>query len=82
MLLAGVAAVVAGGAVVALAASSGTSSPPPPKPLADALHDALAAPQPAGVTARVTFTNNLLPSGALFGTPDRRFFSARQAASG
>lgn len=67
MLLAGVAAVVAGGAVVALAASSGTSSPPPPKPLADALHDALAAAQPAGVTARVTFTNNLLPSGALFG---------------
>ena len=67
MLLAAAAAVVVGGAVVAVAASSGAGTAPPPKPLADALHDALAAPKPAGVTARVTFTNNLLPSTALFG---------------
>lgn len=67
MLLAAALAVVAGGAVVAVAASSGSSTAPPPKALDDALHDALAAPRPAGVTARVTFTNNLLPSAALFG---------------
>ena len=68
MLVAATAAVVVGGAVVAVAASPGTGTAPPPKPLADALHDALAAPQPPGVTARVAFTNNLLPSSALFGS--------------
>ena len=60
-------AVVVGGTVVAVAATSGTSSPPPPASLADAVHQALSAPEPDGVTARVTFRNNLLPSGALFG---------------
>ena len=40
---------------------------PPQKPLAEALHDALAAPQPEGITARIKFTNHLTPLGALFG---------------
>ncbi|HZP74118.1 MAG TPA: hypothetical protein VFA97_12150 [Gaiellaceae bacterium] len=55
------------GASIAVAAS-GTSGPtPPPKPLAAALHDALSATAPTGVTARIKFTNGLFPSGALTG---------------
>lgn len=61
-----VAIVVAGGAF-AVAARGGGGATPPPKPLADAIHDALAAPEPDGVTARIAFTNNLFPSGALTG---------------
>src|SRR5580765_127638 len=68
-LIAVVAAVVAGGAVVALASGDGgNGAEPAPKPLATAIHDALSAPEPAGVTARVRFTNNLFPSGALLGS--------------
>jgi len=67
ILIAVTAALVTGAAVVAVAASAGKGSSPAPKPLATAVHDALTAPHPAGVTARVRFTNNLLPSGALFG---------------
>ncbi len=67
ILIAVVVALVTGGAVVGVAASTGSGAKPSPKPLAYAIHDALTAPRPAGVTARVTFTNNLLPSGALFG---------------
>src|SRR5436189_151989 len=48
-------------------ASRGSGPTPPPKPLADALHDSLAGPEPGGVTARITFTNKLFPSGALTG---------------
>src|SRR5207237_6157133 len=40
---------------------------PPPEALPQALHDALAAPKPDGITARIKFTNNLFPSGALTG---------------
>jgi hypothetical protein len=67
ILIAALVALVTGGAVVGVAASTGKSAKPAPKPLANAIHDALTAPRPAGVTARVTFTNNLLPSSALFG---------------
>jgi hypothetical protein len=67
LLLLGVVAVFAVGAAVAVAGMRGKHAPPPAKPLASAIHDALAAPEPAGLTARVTFTNNLLPSGALLG---------------
>jgi outer membrane lipoprotein-sorting protein len=67
ILIAAVVGIVTGGAVVAVAASAGKGAKPAPKPLADAVHDALTAPQAAGVTARVTFVNNLFPSGALFG---------------
>jgi hypothetical protein len=70
-LLALLAAVVAIGVAAAfggMAAASGSSAPtPPPKPLDQAIQDALNAPEPAGITARVTFTNNLFPSGALSG---------------
>ena len=55
----------AAGAVVA---SGGGCETPPPKPLAQALHDSLAGPPVDGVTARVTFTNTLFPSGALLGS--------------
>jgi len=67
MVLVAAVAIVIAAAVAAVAARSSTADTPPAKPLADALHDALAAPQPEGVTARVTFTNNLLPSSSLFG---------------
>src|SRR5690242_5532002 len=63
-------------AVVAIAAAAGVGSmaalgssapTPPPKPLDQAIQEALNANEPAGVTAQVTFTNNLFPSGALSG---------------
>jgi outer membrane lipoprotein-sorting protein len=57
----------AGGAALAVAASGDNGPTPPPKPLAEALHDAVAAPHPDGITARITFTNKLFPSGALLG---------------
>jgi outer membrane lipoprotein-sorting protein len=51
---------------VAVAAGAGASAPPE-KPLAVALHDALAGPQPQGVSGDLTFTNNLLPTSGLPG---------------
>jgi hypothetical protein len=66
-LLATVAAAAAATSFGALAALGSSAETPPPKPLDQALEDALSAPQPAGITARVSFTNNLVPSGALEG---------------
>jgi outer membrane lipoprotein-sorting protein len=66
LLIAAAVAVVVAGAV-AVAARGGSGSTPSPKPLATAVHDALTAPEPAGVTARIAFTNKLFPSGALTG---------------
>jgi outer membrane lipoprotein-sorting protein len=57
-------ALLAGGAAVAQAALGGASAPPA-KPLDRAIYDAARAPSPAGLTARIHFTNNLLPSGSL-----------------
>lgn len=61
------AVVAVGGATAAIAAgtlsSSGTK--PPPQSLPDALAAVAAAPAVPGVTARVTFTNNLFPSGVV-----------------
>jgi outer membrane lipoprotein-sorting protein len=62
-----VAAVAAGSAALAVAASGGGGPTPPAKPLADAIHDSLAGGAPAGITADITFTNKLFPSGALTG---------------
>lgn len=59
-------ALAGGGAAIAVAARSGAPTPPA-KPLPEALHDALAAPEPEGITARINFTNRLFPSGALLG---------------
>jgi outer membrane lipoprotein-sorting protein len=66
VLVAAVVVVAAGGTAIAVA-SRGGGNAPPPKPLDQAIHDALAAKSPAGVTARVKFTNRLFPSGALVG---------------
>jgi outer membrane lipoprotein-sorting protein len=59
---------VLAGSVAAVAAAGGSGPTPPPEPLAQAIHDAVTGPLLTGVTARVTFTNNLFPSGALTGT--------------
>ena len=60
-------AVAVGGTAIAVAAGGGGGATPPPKPLARAIHDALAAPDSAGITAKVQFTNRLFPSGSLLG---------------
>jgi outer membrane lipoprotein-sorting protein len=57
---------IAAGAI-AVTAFGGSGATPPPKPLAEALHDAAIATHPSGITARITFTNRLFPSGALLG---------------
>ena len=68
LLLAVIVAALGGGAVaVAVAAGGGGGPTPPAKPLAQALHDAATADTPAGITARIRFTNKLFPSGALLG---------------
>lgn len=66
VLIAAIVALAAGGTAIAVAAGGGGSTPPP-KPLDQAIRDALAAPAPEGVTARIAFTNRLFPSGALLG---------------
>ena len=56
-----------GSAALAVAACGGGGPTPPAKPLAQAIHDALAGREPDGITADITFTNKLFPSGALTG---------------
>jgi outer membrane lipoprotein-sorting protein len=63
----GVVAAIAAGTAIAVAAS-GSGPTPPPKPLADAVHQALAAPAPTGITARIKFTNHLIDSSDLQGS--------------
>jgi outer membrane lipoprotein-sorting protein len=55
--------------VSATALASALDSPPrpAPKPLAQAIHDALAAPAPTGLTARIELTNHLLEGANLAG---------------
>jgi hypothetical protein len=50
---------------IAQGALTGAGPTPAPKALADAILDAFNAPEPAGVTAKIAFTNDLLPSGSL-----------------
>src|ERR1700742_1592869 len=50
---------------VGIAQAVGGAAEPAPKALDQALYDASHAPAVAGITARIHFTNNLLPSGAL-----------------
>jgi hypothetical protein len=64
-ILAAVAALAAGGGI-AQAALRGAAKPAP-KPLDRALLDALRAPAVDGITARIRFTDGLLPSGSLQG---------------
>jgi hypothetical protein len=61
------ACVLATTAAIAQAALTGSGPVPAPKALAAAIRDALGAPAPEGVSARITFTNNLLPGGSLPG---------------
>ena len=60
--------VLAATAAIAQGALTGSGPVPAPKALAQAIKSALGAPAPEGVTARIHFTNNLLPSGSLPGT--------------
>ena len=62
-LIAVFAALVAGSAALAVAASGGGGPTPPAKPLANAIHDALAGSAPDGIAADITFTNKLFPVG-------------------
>jgi outer membrane lipoprotein-sorting protein len=66
-LIAALIAVIGGGTAIAVAAS-GAGPVPAPRPLAQAIHSALAAPAPAGITARIKFTNNLIPSSNMQGS--------------
>jgi outer membrane lipoprotein-sorting protein len=50
---------------VGIAQAVGGATAPAPKPLAQAVYDATHAPAVDGITARIHFTNNLLPSGSL-----------------
>lgn len=65
---AAVAAVLACGGAIAAGALGGSGPVPPPKGLANAIHDALAAPAPAGISADVQFSNHLIDSGLARGT--------------
>jgi hypothetical protein len=65
-LCAAVVAIAGGGTALALAATGGGPTPPP-KDLPVAIHDALAAPQVQGVTARVEFTNHLVSTADVQG---------------
>jgi hypothetical protein len=89
---------VAAGGGVAVAALGPAGSPPDPKPLDRAVLDALRAPAPAGVSARIEFTNGLLPAGSvpngegsplaagaegrLWAAPDGRFRLELQSGAG
>ena len=64
-ILAAVAALAAGGGIAQ--AALGGASKPAPKPLDRAVLDALRAPAVPGITARIRFTDGLLPSGSLQG---------------
>ena len=67
LLVGAIVAVAAAATIGSMAALGSSGQTPPAKPLDQALEDALTAPTPDGVTARVRFTNNLFPSGALSG---------------
>ncbi len=63
LLCAVVVAVGIGATALALAVGAGPT--PPQKPLAQAVHDAFAAAEPDGVTARIALTNHLLEGANL-----------------
>jgi hypothetical protein len=67
-LLGATVAVLAGSAAAIALAAGGSGPTPPPKPLAQAVHDALAAPAVDGVTARISFTNHLVDAASLQGS--------------
>jgi hypothetical protein len=69
LLLVGAAAalLIVGGTTIAIAATGGPGPVPADKPLPSAIHEGLAASKPAGITARIRFTNGLFPNGVLLG---------------
>jgi len=56
-----------GASLTAIALALGSGQKPPPKPLARAVHDALAAPPVEGLSANITLTNHLLEGASLAG---------------
>ena len=64
--IAGLIAAIAAGTAIAVAATA-NGPVPRAKPLARAVHDALAATPVKGITADITFTNNLISADALPG---------------
>ncbi|HWE33130.1 MAG TPA: hypothetical protein VG410_06570 [Solirubrobacteraceae bacterium] len=66
--MAAVIVVVGGGTAIAVAAA-GNGPVPPREPLAVAIHQALGAKSVPGISARVTFTNNLISSTDFQGGP-------------
>ena len=65
-LIAGFVSAIVAGAAIAVAAA-GTGPVPPPKALPNAIRSALKAPAPSGITARISFTNHLIPAGNIQG---------------
>jgi hypothetical protein len=65
-LIGGLIVAIAAGTAIAVAAT-GNGPVPKPKPLARAVHDALAAKPVKGITADVSFTNNLISAGDIPG---------------
>ena len=65
-LIGGLVIAIAGGTAIAVAATS-NGPIPKAKPLAQSIHDALAAKPVKGITADITFTNNLISSDDLPG---------------
>jgi len=65
LIFVGVIALLGVSAGIAQGALSGSNPTPAAKPLNQAVVDALNAPKVDGLTASVTFTNNLIPAGSL-----------------
>ena len=64
--IAGALAVIAGGTAIAVAAT-GSGPVPKAQPLASAVHQALSAPKVTGISANISFTNNLIDSSDFTG---------------
>ena len=67
--IAGLVIAIAGGTAIAVAATSG-GPVPKPEPLATAIHQAITDKAPAGITADIKFTNNLISSTSIAGITD------------
>jgi outer membrane lipoprotein-sorting protein len=68
LLILAIAVVVLAAGMTAIAlAATGAGPTPPPQPLANAVHDALAAPRVEGVSARVEFTDRLIGESVVQG---------------
>jgi outer membrane lipoprotein-sorting protein len=66
-IITGLVIAIAGGTAIAVAAA-GNGPVPRPEPLADAVHTALTAPTVPGISARISFTNNLIDASDIQGS--------------